>query len=72
MDSGNKDITVASTDTSPSIIELRTEELDVTNNRDCLNVEITPTVASTFWCGVWGGVPRFAPVSTAQLDSVTD
>lgn len=72
VDSGNKDITVASTDTAPSIIELRTEELDVTNSFDCLNVEVTPTVASYFWVGLWGGVPRFAPVSTTNLDSVTD
>ena len=72
VDSGNKDITVASTDTAPSIIELRTEELDVTGGFDCLNVEVTPAAASYFWVGLWGGVPRFAAVSTTNLDSVTD
>jgi len=72
VDSGGKDITVQSTDTTPSIIELRTEELDVTGGFDCVNVEVTPTVASYFWVGIWGGVPRFAPVSTTNLDSVTD
>lgn len=72
VDSGNKDITVASTDTAPSIIELRTEELDVTGGFDCVNVEVTPGAASYFSVTLWGGVPRFAPVSTTNLDSVTD
>lgn len=72
VDSGNKDVTVAQTDTAPSVIELRTEELDVTGGFDCVNVEVTPGAASYFWTGIWGGVPRFAPVSTANLDSVTD
>jgi hypothetical protein len=71
VDSGGKDITVASTDTAPSLIELRTEEMDVTGGFDCLNVEATPTVASYYWVGVWG-MPRFSPVSTTNLDSVTD
>lgn len=72
VDSGGKDITVAAADTTPSIIELRTEELDVTGRFDCINVEVTPGAASYFWVNIWGGVPRFAPVSTTNLDSVTD
>lgn len=72
VDSGGKDITVAQADTTPSIIELRTEELDVTGLFDCVNVEVTPAAAGYFWVGIWGGVPRFAPVSTTNLDSVTD
>ncbi len=72
LDSGGKDITVQSTDTAPSVIEIRTEELDVSNAFDCINVETTPTVASTYVVQIWGGVPRFAPVSTTNLDSVTD
>jgi hypothetical protein len=72
FDSGNHDITVASTDTAPSIIEITTDELDVTNAFHCINVETTPTVASTYVVQIWGGVPRYAPVSTTNLDSVTD
>jgi hypothetical protein len=72
LDSGNKDVTVQVGDTSPSIIEIKCEELDVTNSFDCINLEVTATVASYYWAGVWGGVPRFAPVPTTQLDSVTD
>ena len=72
LDSGGKDVTVAQADTTPSIIEIRTEELDVTGGFDCINVEVTPGAASYFWVNIWGGVPRFAPVSTTNLDSVTD
>ena len=72
LDSGNKDVTVAAADTAPSIIEIRTEEMDVSGGFDCLNVEVTPAAASYFWVGLWGGVPRFAAVSTTNLDSVTD
>jgi hypothetical protein len=72
VDSGGKDITVALADTAPSVIELRTAEMDVTGGFDCLNVEVTPTAGSYFWCGIFGGVPRFAPVSTTNYDSVTD
>lgn len=67
-----KDITVQQADTLPSIIEFRNEEFDVTNSFDCLNVEVTPTVASTFWCGLFAGTPRFAPVPTTVIDSITD
>ena len=72
LDSGGKDVTVAQADTTPSIIEIRTEELDVTGGFDCINVEVTPGAASYFWVSIWGGVPRFAPVPTTNLDSVTD
>jgi hypothetical protein len=72
VDSGGKDITVALADTAPSVIELRTAELDVTGGFDCINLEVTPTAGSYFWAGIFGGVPRFAPVSTTNYDSVTD
>ena len=72
VDSGNKDITVAQTDTTPSLIEIRTEELDVSGGFDCINVEVTPSAGSYFFAAIWGFVPRYAAVSTATLDSVTD
>lgn len=74
MDSGNKDITLTATtdDNTVSVIEIRTEEMDVTNLRDCVNVEVTPAQAGIFGVQIWGGVPRYAPVSTTNLDSVTD
>lgn len=75
VDSGNKDITVATTDTAPSVIELRNAELDVTNRFDCVNVEITTANtgggSNYFACEIWG-MPRFKPAATTTLDSVTD
>ncbi|RPJ36137.1 MAG: hypothetical protein EHM35_08715, partial [Planctomycetaceae bacterium] len=41
VDANSKDITVAIADTKPSVIELRMEELDVTNEYYFLNVEVT-------------------------------
>lgn len=75
VDSGNKDITVAVTDTAPSVIELRMEELDVTNRFDCVNVEVT--TANTGGAGndfavVIYGMPRYKPASATNWDSVTD
>ena len=75
LDSGNKDITLTATtdNNTVSVIEIRTEELDVTNGYDCINVEVTPGgQGDLFSVQVWGGVPRYAPVSTTNLDSVTD
>ena len=75
VDSGSKDITVATADTAPSVIELRMAEMDVTGGYDCLNVEITTAAtagsANYFVCEIWGQ-PRFKPASTTALDSVTD
>jgi hypothetical protein len=75
LDSGNKDITLTATtdNNTVSVIEIRTEELDVTGGFDCVNVEITPAgQGDIFGAQIWGGVPRYAPVSTTNLDSVTD
>lgn len=76
MDSGGKDISVAIADTAPSIIEIRTEELDVQNGYKYINVEATTANTggggNDFVVEVWGLVPRYAPVSTSTLDSVTD
>ena len=53
------------------IMELRTEELDVTNGFDCINVECTPaTAAVEFAVIVLGCVPRFAPVSTTAVQEI--
>lgn len=74
LDGGNKDITLTATtdDDTVSVIEVRTAELDVDNAFDCINVEATPAAAGIFSIQIWGGVARYQPVSTANLDSVTD
>ncbi|MCB0196372.1 MAG: hypothetical protein KDJ65_30750 [Anaerolineae bacterium] len=76
MDSGNKDITVATADTTPSVIEIKTSELDVNNGYKYLNVEVTTADTggggNDFLVEVWGLEPRNKPVSTTSLDSVTD
>ena len=72
---GDHDITVATTDTKPSVIEIQTEELDVDGGFDCLNVEVTTANTggngNDFAVEIWG-LPRFGPASTTNLDSVTD
>ena len=72
FNSGGKDITIAAADTKPSVIEIRTEELDVDGGFDCINVEATPSGSCTFVVELWGLEPRYKPVSTTNLDSVTD
>jgi hypothetical protein len=72
FDSGSKDIAVASTDTKPSVIEIRAEELDIDGKFDCINVEITPAGAAYYVAELWGLEARHKPVSTTNLDSVTD
>lgn len=70
-----KDINLAATtdNNTVSVIEVRAEELDVANGYDCINVEATPASSSAIFCvEIWGLEPRYAPVSTAALDSVTD
>lgn len=72
FDAGGHDITVAAADTMPSVIEIQTEELDVTGGFYFINVEVTATVASYYVCEVWGTVPRYPPVPTTTLDSITN
>jgi hypothetical protein len=74
LDSGNKDITLTATtdNNTVSIIEIRTEETDVGNGFDCINVEVTPAAAGILGVTLWGGVTRFAPVPTTNVDSITD
>ena len=75
LDSGAKDITVATTDTAPSVIEIRPEEFDVANGFDCMNVEVTTANTggngNDFAVVIWG-FPHYAPAATTNLDSVTD
>ena len=74
-DYGDKDFTwVATTDNGAvTVVEIRPEEFDVAGGDHCLNVECTPGgQGDIFAVQVWGIVPRYAPVSTAALDSVED
>lgn len=74
LDSNSHDITkTATTDNNTvSIIEVDMDELDVSGGFDCLNVEVTPASGGIFGVQVWGLVPRYAPVSTTNVDSITD
>lgn len=76
LDSNSKDITVAIADTKPSVIEIRTEELDVDGGYKYLNVEVTTANTggggNDYLVEIWGLVPRYKPVSITNLDSVTD
>jgi hypothetical protein len=55
------------------VIEIRTDELDIAGGDDCINLEMTPAGASSiFGAQIWGLEPRYAPVATTNLDSVTD
>jgi hypothetical protein len=73
FDSASKDITLTATtdNNTVSVIEIRTEELDIADGFDCINLEMTSTNA-IFGATVWGVCPRYAAVSTTNLDSVTD
>ena len=75
VDSGGKDITVATADTKPSVIEIAADELDVSGGYDCINVEITTADTAgdgnDFCVEIWG-MPAYKPADTTLLDSVTD
>jgi len=50
------------------ILDLQMEQLDVSNNYDAINVEVTPLVAfSDFGVTVWGCSSRTKPASVAGL-----
>ena|SRR3990167_3732286 len=73
--SGGHDITIAIADTLPSVIELTTDELDVNDDYDCINVEVTTAntggSGNEFVVEIWG-MPNYLPAATTNLDSVTD
>lgn len=75
VDAGGKDITVATADTAPSVIEIKMEEMDVDGGFRFLNVECT--TANTAGNGndfaiVIYGLPRYLPAATTNWDSITD
>lgn len=74
LDSNSKDITkTATTDNNTvSLIEIKNHELDVAGGFDCINVEVTPAGAGIFAVEVWGLSPRYAPVATTNVDTITD
>jgi len=74
FNSAGKDIAkTATTDNNTiSIIEIDCDELDIADGYDCLNVEVTPASAGIFGVQVWGLEPRYAPVATSNVDSITD
>ncbi len=75
VDSNSKDINLTATtdNNTVSVIEIRSEELDIANGYDCINVEATPAGAGAiFGVQIWGIAPRYKPVATTNLDSVTD
>jgi hypothetical protein len=54
-----------------TLIELRTEEMDVNNDYDWLNVEVIVAVNTyTYDLKVFGVVPRFAPASVTGITVV--
>lgn len=75
LDSNSKDITVATADTKPSVIEIRPDEFDVANGYEYLNVEVTTANTggngNDFAVEIWGE-PVYKPAATTNLDSVTD
>lgn len=53
------------------IIELRAEELDVADSFDYFRVEVTPASAAVeFAVFVLGILPRYAPVSTTNVEEI--
>jgi hypothetical protein len=76
FDAASKDITLTATtdNNTVSVIEIRTEELDVDGGYDCINLEMTPAAQTgcIFSAQIYGICPRFAPVATTLLDTVTD
>lgn len=53
------------------IIELRTEELDITNGFKYVNLEVTPASAAVeFAAFILGVTPRYKPVSTTAVEEV--
>ena len=73
FDAGGKDVTKTGTTDNDTVsaIEIKGDEFDVDNARDCLNIEVTPGAAGIFGVQVWG-LADYKPVPTTNLDSVTD
>ena len=74
VDSGGKDLALTATtdNNTVSVIEVKSEEMDVANSFNHINVECTPASAGIIGIQVWGIVSRYKPTPTTNLDSVTD
>jgi hypothetical protein len=73
FDSGSKDVTIATTDDAPTVIEIRHEEF--TAGYEYLNVEVTTANTgggnSEYVVEIWGE-PAYKPASTSNLEEVAD
>jgi len=67
-------LTQAGSDSNSIVgIEIRTEELDVTNGYDCIALGYTVgTAAAILSIEIWGCVPRFPPVPVTDWNEVVD
>jgi len=75
LDAGAKDVTIATTDTLPTEIEIRPEEFDVTGLFDCLNIEITTANTqggTNYFVVEILGSPRYMPAATTYVQEVND
>ena len=69
---GDFDVTVAAADTNPTAMNIQTEQFDVSDGYDAINVEVTPGAASTYVVQVFGCVPRKPPVPTTNWEEVVE
>lgn len=66
-------LTQAGSDSNKIVaIELRSEELDISNDFHWISVEIIPSGATLLGVQVFAGVASYEPVSTANYDEVVD
>ena len=73
FDAGGIDITVATTVTAPSVIEIRNEQFAA--GYEYLNIEITTANTGgddNYFVMEFWGLPVYKPAATTNLDSVTD
>lgn len=73
FDSGSKDVTIATTDDAPTVIEIRNEEF--TQGYEYLNVEVTTGNTggngNDFVVEIWGD-PVYKPAATTNLEELAD
>jgi hypothetical protein len=67
-------LTEAGADSNKNVgIELRGEELDVSNGFDCVRMVMTPAVAAALCaCFLFGTVPNYEKVSATPFDEIID
>ncbi len=75
FDSGSKDTLILTTDTKPTVIEVRPEEFDMAGSFDHFNVEVIPAATggteNYYVVEIWGE-PVYKPAATTNLDAVVD